>query len=335
MHNTIIFVAGRSGGHILPCINLAQELKKQSLASKFIFITTNTPLDNKILANHKWIDAHHALKLDNFPGKKIVKYPSFIWQFFICFIQSAYIIYTTKPKEIISTGGYIALPICFAAKLLRVPITLYELNVIPGKAIKVLAPFASTMHSCFLQTQNYLPNIKCCLTAYPIKQSLKKLPSQDDALKELGFSVEKKTIFILGGSQGSLFLNKLIHAIVQSTHSLQIIHQTGNDDSIDWQAFYTHQQIPAYIFSFDSAIERYYAAADVVICRAGAGTLFELIHSNKKAITIPLQIKSTDHQKYNALALAEQYPHLITVLEQQEIENNPTFFIEKLNNLIG
>lgn len=334
MQKTIIFVAGRSGGHIIPCISLAQEVKQQSAQTRTIFLTTNTPLDNQIIAQHSWIDNHYAYNLGNFPGKKFWKYPSFITQFLICFFKSLWLFYTTKPTKITSTGSYIAIPICYAAKLLRVPIELYELNVIPGKAIKLLAPLANTVHICFKQTQQYLPKIACGLASYPLKSILKNNTlSQLDALQKLGLSANKKTILILGGSQGSQFLNNLIKDYVQSSPDIQVIHQTGNDHSLDWQALYKKYTIAALVFDFAANIEQYYAAADIILCRAGAGTLFELVHLNKKVLTVPLETASTNHQKYNALALAEQYPNLITVLEQREIVTNLSVFTQKLNAL--
>jgi len=318
MHKTIIYVAGRSGGHILPCISLAQEYKEESCSSKTIFITINTNLDTTIIAQHPWIDQHYAYNLNNFPGSKLWRYPSFCLQFLFCFLKSLRLIYKAKPTTIISTGGYIAIPICLAAKIMRVPIELYELNVIPGKAIKLLAPLATRVCICF-----------------SIKPVLKKTKlSREQALENLNLTTSKKTIFVLGGSQGSQFLNILMAKFAPYADNVQIIHQTGNNTSIDWNALYAQHNIPAYVFDFASNIENYYAAADVVICRSGAGTLFELVQLEKKAITIPLQTASTHHQKYNALALAEQYPELITLLEQNAIENDPTVFVQKVQALM-
>ena len=160
---------------------------------------------------------------------------------------------------------------------------------------------------------------------------------------------------VLGGSQGSIFINNLIKNWIEKNRSdnppthkategkpfsaepdeasgrtalnknlsnIQIIHQTGDSDSTNWDEFYSKQNIPAYYFKYSNKIKEFYQISDLVICRAGAGTLFELEFFAKKALIIPLETVYTDHQLDNALAMAKKNQDLFKVIRQREISEN-------------
>ena len=106
---------------------------------------------------------------------------------------------------------------------------------------------------------------------------------------------------------------------------LQVIHQLGDSTLNEWQALYAAHGIPALVFSFNHAIEYCYAASDLVLCRAGAGTLFELLFFQKKCITIPLETTENNHQLFNAQAFVHEYPHMIRMFRQQELHDITSF----------
>lgn len=337
-NNTICFVAGRSGGHLVPCITKAAQLAEEQQLS-VLFFTTATSLDKKILTESPFISHVVRLSLENVPYKKIHRYPFFMWQFLSACIVSARTLRAHRPGKVISMGGYVSIPVCLVAYLLRIPIELYELNVIPGKTIQFLSSLSDKVFVCFEQSKRYFPPQISTLTQYPIRFSKhEQHASQELAYKHLAFEHARKTILILGGSQGSIFLNTLIKEWIIShaaSHSLiQIIHQTGNLESFDWQKFYASHGIPAILFDYRPDIAMMYSAADVIICRAGAGTLFEATFFHKKCITIPLQTATTDHQLHNAYAMAAIFPHLVTVIEQKDIENDYTLFFNNLTELV-
>jgi UDP-N-acetylglucosamine--N-acetylmuramyl-(pentapeptide) pyrophosphoryl-undecaprenol N-acetylglucosamine transferase len=130
----------------------------------------------------------------------------------------------------------------------------------------------------------------------------------------------------------------VIKPLIETSHlpNIQIIHQTGSNESTHTlQNFYARNQIQAHVFSYDSALEKYYAVADVIICRSGAGTLFEILACNKKCITIPLESVAQDHQVANALACAQQYPENVRVLRQSDIQKNPSLFAQTITRLLN
>lgn len=330
--NTICFVAGRTGGHIIPALTLAHNARKKNKHTKILFFSTSTNLDKKIAGTAHTIDWHVPLTLQNVPYKKIYRYPPFFWHFFRSFFIALGQLHKKKPHVVISTGGYIALPVCFAAKILGIPIELFELNVIPGRTTRFLSPIAHTIYHCFTQTKQRLPTQKCKHAHYPnrFSETIDNQLSFVDRLKKIGFSPNKKTVLILGGSQGSLSINNLIKQWIAHDpdlpNTVQIIHQTGTFDTTDWPALYKKMNINSLVFDFCNDLATYYPIADLVICRSGAGSLFETMFFKKKCITIPLETKKNTHQVHNALAMLDLYPSLITVLGQKEMRNDPLFF---------
>jgi UDP-N-acetylglucosamine--N-acetylmuramyl-(pentapeptide) pyrophosphoryl-undecaprenol N-acetylglucosamine transferase len=318
-------VAARSGGHIIPCLTrIAQERNQDT---DVLFFTTHTSLDATISKQFPWINNHITLTLDNVPYKKPWLFPLFAWQFIKSFFTSLFIFIQKRPQKIISTGGYISLPVCLAARCAFIPIELLELNVKPGKAARFIAPFARNLFTCFKDTQKYFRS-SCSLLPYPVRFNLedKQSNKKAKALASLNYDTTKTTLFILGGSQGSIFLNNAICRTIQllDRSNLQIIHQAGANEVEQLQLFYKQMHISARVFSYEQQIVQYYQAADIVICRSGAGTLFETAFFQKKCITIPLEIPGNTHQVDNAYAMHNMHPQLFTVLEQKTLSNDAT-----------
>lgn len=337
---TIAFVAGRSGGHIIPALTLVKQIKSQNPTCEILFFTTAHPLDLAIIKKQgTFINKHIALKLGNVPFFNIFKILAFLIAFIYAFFKCSSYLRAFKPEKIIGMGGYISLPVCFAAYILRIPIHLYDLDAKPGKATRYLKKYAQKIFICFEQAQEYFPREKCELIDYPIRfNSNCKNSNVAHALNALRLHPNKKTIFINGGSQGSVFINNCIKNWLDLNPHLysliQIIHQTGSADATNWQMLYNDLEITANIFSYKEDLAPCYIAADLVICRSGAGSLFEAIFFNKPCLTIPHETSSTTHQKENACALSKRYPQLITMLTEQEIKYDNMVLFRVLNKYI-
>ncbi|MDP3889059.1 MAG: UDP-N-acetylglucosamine--N-acetylmuramyl-(pentapeptide) pyrophosphoryl-undecaprenol N-acetylglucosamine transferase [bacterium] len=336
---TICFVAGKSGGHIIPCLTLAQEVKVKEPGTKIIFFSTCAPIDLHLLHKNPFVDAHIALSLTQLNPKKIYLLPVMLYQLFASLFFSARYLIKYKPQRVISTGGFIAIPVCLIARMLRIPIELYELNVQPGKALTFLAPFAQTVHTCFKKTQQHFSKYHCAQTMYPVRftQQDKHL-GHDQAHQQLQLDPQKPTLLVLGGSQGSHFINQTMKKILEQYpelhNTIQIIHQTGEHDIAQWCSWYAQHNIPAYVFEFQHDMSIYYCAADIIVCRAGAGTLFEVLFFNKSCIVIPLETTSNNHQLFNAQEMVIQYQRLFTMLRQQTIEKTPQVLVEAINRYL-
>lgn len=335
---TIAFAAGKSGGHIVPCITLAQTEKIKNIHTKNIFFTTTSPLDATIIANNiDIIDLHKAIPLIQLP-QTWLEYLPFTWHLISSFVTALYTLHTNKTDYIISTGGIVSLPVCLAGYILKIPIHLYELNAIPGNAITKLAKFADEIHCCFYGLENYLPANKIVHADYPIRYSKKQIETKcSDARLALHLDPKKFTLTILGGSQGSQFINSIMAQVLSIDHdywkNIQIIHQTGHNQVMEVQKLYEKNNISAYVFDYNPHLSDMYAAADIIIARAGAGSIFEADAFKKPCILIPLETAATDHQLLNARSIVKD-KRLFSFIRQYELMENPKALTTAIKSIL-
>lgn len=330
--NNYCIVGGGSGGHIIPGLTIAENYKLQNPDTTILFFTSASKLDKEIINSQKSIISHHVpLEITPPPIKKPWNLPLWTIQLLRTIFQSYSWLRKTNTHEIISTGGFVSVPVVLAARLLQLPITLYELNVEPGKATKFLTRFATTINITFNQTQRYLPHKQCTVIEYPLRRQIKQIHPRKIT------DNSHKTLLILGGSQGSISLNNVIFNWItheKNLHNLHIIHQTGSHEKRDWNAIYKTLGIQHTVFAFHDSLETLYPFVDYVICRAGAGTLFEVEHLNLPCLMIPLETSYTRHQIYNARAMAEKHPELFQILYETTIQSDPTTTFKTINRFI-
>lgn len=311
----ICFVAGHSGGHIIPCLTLAQKMKKKD-AYDILFFASHKKLDRQLVTQNATIDHYYHLPIDQ-------KRQWYLLAFLVVglgwsSLKSLVLLCWYRPQQIISTGSIIAIPVCLAGWLLGIPIVLFELNAKPGKTISFLSYFASKIYVCFAKTKGYFKNKTCEYRSYPIRFA----PKTTTTLLS-HFYKNRFTLFIQGGSQGSRSLNTTIQNVIQNNTQLiphiQVIHQTG-DSAKKWQQFYDTCHIPSHVFSYENDLSGYYRQAHLIICRSGAGTLFETVYFQKPCITVPLQTITTSHQIENAQAISSEFPNLFQWMQDPNLE---------------
>lgn len=320
----ICCIGAKSGGHIIPAIFYGKNYVDDHNAKLILFSSSNK-LDRDIIARYNFIFKNFTLNVINFPGKKILKYPKFLLQVVFAIFKSLFLLIKYRPIKIVNFGSYISIPVCLAAWLLRIPIELFELNSTPGKAMKFLVPFASKIKICFKKAKNYFPINKVIYESYPIRFKESDKISKNQACKAINFNPDYPVLLILGGSQGSEFINnfakKLVLNNLKYLPNLQVVHQSGVNYTNDLNEFYKMHNIRARVVSFIQDLNVYYSAADFVVSRAGAGTLFELLFFKKKTIVVPLLSSITEHQADNAKVLAAEHPDLFNVYDQNSLYN--------------
>lgn len=311
----ILFVAGKTGGHILPAVTRAHAEKEKG--NKTIFVTTRLPLDARIIDEYAHIDVHETVGIGTRPYGGVMGIIRCVIDTLFACMRSFLLLRKYRPAQVISTGGLIAIPVCFAAWVLRIPIIVYELNAVPGRAVRVLAWWATEMRVCFAQSQRFFK--KSTVVHYPVRFS-DSLISKQEARRLLGLEQDRWTIFISGGSQGSHFINTTIMKLLKDRTRVQIIHQTGAHDITTLTDWYKNAGISAIVFVYRTDIELCYRAADRAIARAGAGSLFEHLFFKVPVLIIPLIAKSTDHQCDNAYAMQKMHPELFMVRLQKQFD---------------
>ena len=217
----LCFVAGKSGGHLLPCITQAEKVIQANPTSHVYLFSSGTNLDTTIMQKHPKIEHYIPASLDSIPYKQPWLFPLFIYNFISYFAHSIYKLSTIKPSKIISFGGLNSIPVCLAGRILGIPFELYELNVEPGQAVKFLSYFTDTVYICFSQTADYFKHKKCAIAPYPIRfTDADRIYDKQKLLDTLNLSNNRKTIVILGGSQGSVFVNQAIKSCLENNAEL-------------------------------------------------------------------------------------------------------------------
>lgn len=336
-NRTICFVAGKSGGHIIPCLTLAQRAKENNPDTRVLFFSTTASLDSRIMSASVYVDTHVKLPLETVTLRHWYSPPVLCWVLMRSFIMSFYYLMIHRPSLVVSTGGVCAIPVCVAAWLLRIPVELYELNVEPGKAIALLAPLASIVHVCFKETVALLKTAACVATPYPIRFNLADTLAHGD-VATLDLDPTKKTILVMGGSQGSQFLNEAVERMIRIdaslARSINVIHQTGSTNVDYWRQVYGQLGIKARVFAYTDDPLLYYQMADVIISRAGAGALFEILFFKKPALIVPLETSRNTHQVDNARAIMTEYPDLFTVVRQEQVSRDVLSMVCAMHQLL-
>jgi UDP-N-acetylglucosamine--N-acetylmuramyl-(pentapeptide) pyrophosphoryl-undecaprenol N-acetylglucosamine transferase len=186
-----------------------------------------------------------------------------------------------------------------------VPTFVHESNAIPGKANKLNARLVDEVLLGLEECKRFLPAEKCRVTGTPVRRTLTRIP-REEALATFGLDPERKTLLVMGGSQGAHGINRAISNALPllSDHALQIVHLTGSNDEASVRRHYEENGVAAYVAAFCHTMEHVYSAADIAIARSGAASLAELAFYGIPGILIPYPFAAEDHQTLNAEVFA-------------------------------
>ncbi len=312
----ILLTGGGSGGHLFPLIAVAEELQRQAakkgvnLELQFLgdtrlirSIIGNTGIKFKEITSPKW---RRYTSVNNFID--ILKAP-------VGFLQALFYVWKYMPDIIFAKGGYDSFLPSIVGKLMMIPIAIHESDVVPGKANVHLSKLASKIFISFEASQKYFKGNKVLLTGNPIRGGILSGSDRISALSGFSLNPEKPTVLITGASQGAKIINDtLLLAIVELVKNFQVIHQSGpnNYDEVnrrileivkEGEGNYGKEVQENYrlypLFDLDQ-MAMAYAAADVIVSRAGAGSIFEIAAVGKPAVIIPLKNSANNHQLANA-----------------------------------
>ena len=322
---------GGTGGHIYPALAIANELKLRYPNAEFLFVGAENRMEmEKVPAagyaiEGLWISGlQRRLTIDNlsFPLKLISS-----------ILKSKKIIKRFKPTVVIGTGGYASGPILHVASKKNIPTLIQEQNSYPGITNKLLSKKVSSICVAYDNLERFFPKEKILKTGNPVRQDLLSVSEKrNEAIAEFQLDSTKKTLLVIGGSLGARTINRLMAEQMESliNQGLQIIWQVGK--------FYIEEykkcndvdgvQVHAFLNRMDLA----YAAADIIISRAGASSISELCIVGKPTIFIPSPNVSEDHQTKNALAVVNNNAAIL--IKETELERFPTEIKNLLNSEI-
>ncbi|WP_411030267.1 undecaprenyldiphospho-muramoylpentapeptide beta-N-acetylglucosaminyltransferase [Spongiimicrobium sp. 3-5] len=299
-----ILSGGGTGGHIYPAIAIANELKKRYPDAQFLFVGAKDRMEMEKVpqAGYKieglWISGlQRKLTLKNilFPIKLISS-----------LIKAGNIVAKFKPHAVIGTGGFASGPLLKMASRKGIPCIVQEQNSYAGITNKLLAGKVKKICVAYDGMEQFFPADKIVKTGNPVREDLVDIPSgKEEALRHFDMDPEKTTILILGGSLGARRINQFIEEKLQyfNTLGVQIIWQCGK---LYYDSYRAYDSSSKRVLDFLNRMDLAYAASDIIISRAGAGSVSELSLVGKPVIFIPSPNVAEDHQTKNAKALVAE-----------------------------
>ena len=303
----IAIVCGASGGHIFPGIALARELKKRK-DTDILVVATSKPLDAEILGTA-------GLEFAVIPYNPFVftanpfKLAGFLARLAGGIGRGIKILHRFRPQCVAAFGGFVSGPMIIAAFIMRIPRIIHEQNAVAGLANRIGSRFADKVAVSFRDTGKFFNEKKVVLTGNPVNRASSGI-DRPRARESFGLDEKRFTLFVIGGSQGSAALNRVLpEALGNLSHSekkaFQVLHVAGKDDHEAVARKYRKGKVRSRVFSFLDGMERAYTASDLVISRSGASTIAELAYFGRPSILVPYPAKRV-HQKENAMVFSER-----------------------------
>lgn len=299
---------GGTGGHIFPAISIANELRARDSECEILFIGAKGRMEMKRVpeAGYKIV----GLNVHGFHRNHILKNVRVLYNLIKSMCKVKKIIKEFEPDVAIGVGGYASGAALRVAENMGIPVVLQEQNGFAGVTNKLLAKKAQKICVAYDGMEKYFPVEKIVLTGNPVRQDLFNHEiSKAEALAHFGLKEGKKTLLVIGGSLGARTIN---HSLMRSLRLLsesdiQVIWQTGKYEYTECKSTYRKYDKGdgnIVITDFIKRMDYAYAAADVVISRAGAGSISELCLLGKACILVPSPNVAEDHQTHNAMALS-------------------------------
>ncbi|MGC2272935.1 MAG: undecaprenyldiphospho-muramoylpentapeptide beta-N-acetylglucosaminyltransferase [Candidatus Sulfotelmatobacter sp.] len=316
-----ILAGGGTGGHVIPALAIANELK-ENYAAEGLFMGTARGIENRLVPA-----AWYALKQVRLGALKNVSLttraktafdlPRAVW-------DASRVLNEFAPDVVIGVGGYASGPAMLAALMKHIPTLAFEPNVVPGFANRLVARFVSGAAVHFQETAKYFRHAE--VTGVPVRQAFFEIRAKRGGTP---------TLLVFGGSQGAHAINeamiRCLPELRRQAPGMHIIHQTGERDYNDALAAYKSLGELAEVYKFIEDMPAAFARADLVVCRSGASTVAEITAAGKPAIFVPFPRAADDHQRVNAEALART--GAAVVVEEFKLEG--VWLAETIAALLG
>ena len=325
-HYKFILSGGGTGGHIYPAIAIANELKMRFPTAEFLFVGAKDKMEMQ-----KVPQAGYAIKglwIAGLQRQINMKNAMFPFKVIDSLWKSRKIIKEFKPDVVIGTGGFASGPLLQVANTMGIPTVIQEQNSYPGITNKLLSKKASAICVAYENLERFFPKEKMIFTGNPVRQDLIDIAGKRaDAVAYFQLDSNKKTLLVLGGSLGARRINQLIEKEMEHilSQNIQIIWQCGK---LYFEDYKKYNSTNVQVVSFIERMDFVYAAADVIISRAGASSVSELCIVGKPVLFIPSPNVAEDHQTKNAKAIVDKKGALL--LKESELDSQFSLVFEAL-----
>jgi UDP-N-acetylglucosamine--N-acetylmuramyl-(pentapeptide) pyrophosphoryl-undecaprenol N-acetylglucosamine transferase len=290
-----LMAGGGTGGHIIPALAVAEELR--SRGHEPVFVGTRTGMEARLVPEAgfpiEWIEIGGLNRVG------LTRRLRTLWQLPVSVLKVFELLRRHRAGAVFSMGGYVAGPVVLAAILRRVPVAVMEPNAIPGLTNRKLARFTAKALVNFEETARYFPPGCAEITGVPVRR--------DFFQTEKDHSAGTFTLLVTGGSQGSRTLNNAGSAawelFAKARVPIRILHQAGRGSADALQETFRNSGVDGEVVEFIQDMPSAFAQADLVVCRAGASTVSELAAAGRPSILVPFPFAADNHQQHNAEAM--------------------------------
>lgn len=293
----VLIAGGGTGGHVIPALAIARELKSR-YGADVMFVGTARGIENRLVPK-----AGFALMLIKVGALKNVSLLTRLRTMAglpLAILEARKIIKVFAPDVVVGVGGYASGPAMAAAVLAKVPTLAFEPNVVPGFANRIVGHRVSAAAVHFEETKKFFNNAQ--VVGVPVRSEFFQMAGKNSDEKTAG-----PTLLVFGGSQGAHAINQAMVGatpeVLRQIPGLHIIHQTGERDYNDVLSAYSGAGVAAEVSPFIDDMPRAFLRADLVVCRSGASTVAEVTAAGKPAVFVPFPQAADDHQRRNAEAI--------------------------------
>jgi UDP-N-acetylglucosamine--N-acetylmuramyl-(pentapeptide) pyrophosphoryl-undecaprenol N-acetylglucosamine transferase len=316
----IVLAGGGTGGHVIPALAIAEELRKQGHDAAFV--GTARGLETRLVPKAGF--PLHLVNIGAFNRVSFATRLGTLARLPLSVFSAMRILRRFQAQVVIGVGGYAAAPATMAAVLLRIPVVLFEPNVVPGFANRVVARFAANAAVHFAQTGKWFRRFE--VTGVPVRPSFFTLPARRS---------QPPALLVFGGSQGSHALNRMVRdsagELLKRISNLKIVHQTGEREFEELRNFYQDGEMRVDASAFIDDMPQNFADADLIVCRSGASTVAEIAAAGKCALFVPFPAAADDHQLRNAELLEQAGAALLIPESELTVER----FVKQVTALLN
>lgn len=302
--NSVIISGGGTGGHIFPALSIADEIRRRYPDCEILFVGAKGKMEMERVPQAGY--SIEGLWISGIQRNQKWKNISFPFKLISSLFKARRIVSRVKPQVAIGTGGFASGPLLQMAGKAGVPTVLQEQNSFPGITNRLLSKTANAICVAYGGLERFFPSEKIILTGNPVRSTLANISiSTGDARFKMGLKRDMFTVLILGGSLGAREINKAVfeHLRFFEHEKIQVLWQCGKLYEAEYKPKVNHPDVKLVNFISDMAAA--YASADIIISRAGAGTISELCLVGKPVVLIPSPNVAEDHQTKNARYVEE------------------------------
>lgn len=331
MSKRIIIAGGGTGGHIFPAVAIANALQRLQPGIQILFVGAKGKMEMEKVPQEGY--EIRGLDIAGFNRSNMLKNLTLPFKIMRAHMQARAVLKDFAPDAVVGVGGYASFPVLNAAQGMGIPTLIQEQNSYAGKSNKILSKKAKAVCVAYDGMDKFFPKEKIIYTGNPVRAAIATANSnRQEAQSVFNLDERKKTILIVGGSLGAKAVNEAIdmHLDEMVKNDVQLIWQTGkpyHHQALQRAAAFTKQ---VRVFEFIRNMEQAYAAADVVISRAGALSIAELCIVARPVIFVPYPFAAEDHQTTNAMALVSH--NAAMMIKNSDVK---TDLLGKLNKILN